>query len=76
MSTPVPNHNQIKAIGQTSYIILPDNTVARKLKPTIINGKPKWNLGLAAGKTMRISIEDVATYIEALELAKLNKTQQ
>lgn len=66
----------IKPIGQTSYVILPDNTIARKLKPTVINGQPKWNLGLSAGKTMRISIEDVDSYLSALELAKLNKTQQ
>ena len=65
----------IKPIGQTSYVILPDNTIARKLKPTVINGQPKWNLGLSAGKTMRISIEDVDSYLSALELAKLNKTQ-
>lgn len=65
----------IKAIGQTSYVILPDNTIARKLKPTVINGKPKWNLGLSAGKTMRISIEDVADYLTAIELAKQSKIQ-
>ncbi len=66
----------IKPIGQTSYVILPDNTIARRLKPTVINGQPKWNLGLSAGKTMRISIEDVDSYLSALEMAKLNKTQQ
>lgn len=65
----------IKAIGQTSYIILPDNTIARRLKPTVINGQPKWNLGLAAGKTMRISVEDVASYLTALELSKETKSQ-
>jgi hypothetical protein len=74
--TPKPQAEAvIRPIGQTSYVILPDNTIARKLKPTLINGQAKWNLGLSAGKAMRISIEDVATYLEALELAKLNKTQ-
>jgi hypothetical protein len=65
----------VRPIGQTSYVILPDNTIARKLKPTVINGKPKWNLGLSAGKAMRISIEDVESYLQALELAKQNKPQ-
>jgi hypothetical protein len=65
----------IRPIGQTSYVILPDNTIARKLKPTLINGQPKWNLGLSAGKAMRISIEDVGNYLEALEQSKQSKTQ-
>ncbi len=66
----------VRPIGQTLYVILPDNTIARKLKPTVINGQPKWNLGLGiAGKTKRISLEDVEQYLQALELAKQTKTQ-
>lgn len=65
----------VRPIGLTSYVILPDNTIARRLKPTLINGQPKWNLGLSAGKSFRISIEDVDTYLQALELAKQSKTQ-
>lgn len=74
--TPTPKAEAvIRPIGQTSYVILPDNTIARKLKPTVINGIPKWNLGLSAGKTKRIGLEDLESYLQALELAKLNKTQ-
>jgi hypothetical protein len=66
----------VRPIGQTPYVILPDNTIARKLKPTVINGQAKWNLGLmTGGKTKRISLEQLETYLQALELAKINKTQ-
>ena len=44
----------VQQIGASPYYILPDGSVARRLKPTLINGVPYYNLCIGkAGKTMR-----------------------
>jgi len=61
MSTP-----EINPVGSSSYVILPDGTVARKLKPTIVNGKPYWNLSTGKGTSKRVSLSTIQKYIDAM----------
>lgn len=62
------------AIDGTPYVVLPCGTVARKLKPYSVNGKPKWNLGLGkAGKSKRIELTPDG--IEAFKSAYLKAHQ-
>jgi hypothetical protein len=67
----------ITPIGNTPYVILPCGTIARKLKPVLINGKTAWSLGLgASGKSKRISLDKptaIQDYLEACEKAELTK---
>ena len=75
MAKPIPT--AITPIGNTPYIILPCGTIARKLKPVLINGKTAWSLGLgASGKSKRISLDKpnaLEDYLQACEKAELTK---
>jgi hypothetical protein len=64
---------EFKVIGDKGYVILPDGSMARKLKPTIINGVPHWNLSIGGGKTKRITIQTVQNYLDALTSRKEEK---
>lgn len=66
---------EITPVGSTSYIILPDGTVARKLQPTIVNGKPHWNLSTGRGKSMRVTIQTIQRYIEAMDAIQKQTTR-
>lgn len=74
MAKPTPT---ITPIGNTPYVILPCGTIARKLKPVLINGKTAWSLGLgASGKSKRISLDKpnaLEDYLQACEKAELAK---
>lgn len=48
----------LSTIESNDYVLLPDGTVARKLKPTITNQKKYWFLSIG-GKVVRFSAEDV-----------------
>ena len=45
-------------IEDNDYVLLPDGTVARKLKPTFTKEKKFWFLSIG-GKVVRFSEEDV-----------------
>lgn len=66
---------EIIPVGSTSYIILPDGTLARKLQPTIINDKLHWNLSKGRGKSMRVTIETIQRYIDAMDDLKKEPQQ-
>lgn len=59
--------NIIKNIGNSPYILLPDGSVARKLKPTMLNNVPHWNLCVGDRKTMRVRTERLDTYVAAFD---------
>lgn len=46
-------------IENNDYVLLPDGTVARKLKPTLTKEKTYWFLSIG-GKVVRFSADDVA----------------
>lgn len=50
-------------LENNGYVVLPDGTVARKLKPTITNDKRYWFLSLG-GKVVRLSEEQVKQHIK------------
>jgi len=55
------------ADARKAYVLLPDGTPARRLKPVVQNGVRYWNLALTAdGSTKRISQNKVAEYCELL----------
>lgn len=56
-------------LGSTSYILLPDGSFARKLKPVIVNGVSYYNLSKGKGKLKRISADKVADFISAIDNA-------
>lgn len=61
----------IVPIDGTAYLLLPDQTIARRLKPYVKAGKIYYNLSLGtSGKTSRHTVEDLPGY-----LAKLNKVE-
>jgi hypothetical protein len=53
-------------IGSTSYILLPDGSFARKLKPVIVNGVSYYNLSKGKGKAKRITADRVADFLSAI----------
>lgn len=60
-------------IGASPYYILPDGSVARRLKPTLINGTPYYNLCIGRGKTLRTrhdKLMDFAAAYAELSAAK------
>lgn len=60
-------------IGSTSYILLPDGSFARKLKPVIVNGVSYYNLSKGKGKLKRISADKVADFLSAIDNATPSK---
>lgn len=56
----------VTQIGASPYYILPDGSVARRLKPTLINGTPYYNLCIGkAGKTMRTRHDKLQEFAQA-----------
>ncbi len=63
----------VTQIGASPYFILPDGSVARRLKPTLINGTPYYNLCIGRGKTIRTRhdrLQDFARAFAELAAAK------
>ncbi|MEI6248804.1 MAG: hypothetical protein WCP67_09695 [Verrucomicrobiota bacterium] len=48
----------LSTVESNDYVLLPDGTVARKLKPTLTKEKIYWFLSIG-GKVVRFSAEDV-----------------
>jgi hypothetical protein len=42
--TKIPPNKTIASIGDTGYIVLSDGSVARLLKPVVINNKSSYNM--------------------------------
>lgn len=73
----LPTFTAYTPIGSTSYILLPDGSFARKLKPVIVNGVSYYNLSKGKGKLKRISADKVADFLSAIDYttpAKHNDT--
>ena len=59
---------EYRIIADSSYIVLPDQKVARLLTPTVRNGVTYYNL-FVPGYT-RMSIDDIEATIKAGEVTK------
>lgn len=59
---------EYRVIADSSYIVLPDQKVARLLTPTVRNGVTYYNL-FVPGYT-RLSLEDIEATIKAGEVTK------
>ena len=55
----------VTQIGISPYYILPDGSVARRLKPTLINGTPYYNLCIGRGKTIRTRHDRLHDFAQA-----------
>ena len=62
------NSGEYRIIADSSYIILPDQKVARLLTPTVRNGVTYFNL-FVPGYT-RLSIDDIEATIKAGKVVK------
>jgi hypothetical protein len=48
-----------------AYVLLPDGTPARRLKPIVISGRRYWNLAVTGdGKVKRVSDEKLGDYCD------------
>lgn len=66
----------VQQIGASPYFILPDGSVARRLKPTLINGTPYYNLCIGRGKTLRTRHDRLMDFAQAFaELAAAKAAQ-
>jgi hypothetical protein len=66
----------VQQIGASPYFILPDGSVARRLKPTLINGTPYYNLCIGRGKTIRTRHDRLLDFANAYaELAAAKAAQ-
>ena len=69
-----PKHSgEYRIIADSSYIVLPDQKVARLLTPTVRNGVTYYNL-FVPGYT-RMSLDDIEATIKAGEVAKSEPTK-
>lgn len=59
MKKEIENPKEIKQISGTQYVILPDNRVARLLKPMTHNGTVFYNM-IIDGKYERWSVEKIS----------------
>lgn len=58
----------ILPIEGTAYLLLPDQTIARRLKPYVKAGKIYYNLSLGvSGKTSRHTVADLPSYLAKLQ---------
>ena len=64
---------EYRIIADSSYIILPDQKVARLLTPTVRNGVTYYNL-FVPGYT-RMSLADIESTIKAGEVSKAPDTK-
>lgn len=69
----LPTFTAYTPIGSTSYILLPDGSFARKLKPVIVNGVSYYNLSKGKGKAKRITADKVADFLSAIDNAAPSK---
>jgi hypothetical protein len=68
----------VTQIGASPYYILPGGIVARRLKPTLINGTAYYNLCIGRGKTIRTKhdrLHDFAQAYAELTAAKAAQPQ-
>ena len=66
----------VQQIGESPYFILPDGSVARRLKATLINGTPYYNLCIGRGKTIRTRHDRLQDFAQAYaELAAAKAAQ-
>ena len=69
-----PKHSgEYRIIADSSYIVLPDQKVARLLTPTVRNGVTYYNL-FVPGYT-RMSLDDIEATIKAGEVTKSESTK-
>ena len=69
-----PKHSgEYRIIADSSYIVLPDQKVARLLTPTVRNGVTYYNL-FVPGYTRR-SLDDIEATITAGEVSKAPDTK-
>jgi hypothetical protein len=69
-----PKHSgEYRIIADSSYIVLPDQKVARLLTPTVRNGVTYYNL-FVPGYT-RMSLDDIEATIKAGEVTKSEPTK-
>ena len=61
-----------RIIADSSYIVLPDQKVARLLTPTVRNGVTYYNL-FVPGYT-RLSLEDIEASVKAGKVVKASDT--
>jgi hypothetical protein len=64
---------EYRIIADSSYIVLPDQKVARLLTPTVRNGVTYYNL-FVPGYT-RMSLADIEATIKAGEVTKAQATE-
>lgn len=62
------NSGEYRIIADSSYVLLPDQKVARLLTPTVRNGVTYFNL-FVPGYT-RLSLEDIEATIKAGKVVK------
>jgi hypothetical protein len=62
------NSGEYRIIADSSYVILPDQKVARLLTPTVRNGVTYYNLFLP--DYTRLSLADIEATIKAGEVAR------
>ena len=69
-----PKHSgEYRIVADSSYIVLPDQKVARLLTPTVRNGVTYYNL-FVPGYT-RMSLDDIEATIKAGEVTKSEPTK-
>ena len=61
-------YDEYMVIAESSYIVLPDQKVARLLTPTVRNGVTYYNLFIP-GYT-RLSLDDIMATVKAGEVTK------
>lgn len=61
----VPAARTLATVGNSSYVVLSDGTVARRLKPVVVNDHPYYNMKID-GVLRRVSSRRL---IEAAKLA-------
>jgi hypothetical protein len=67
LPAPTSTEAATPADARKAYVLLPDGTPARRLKPTIQGDRKYWNLALdKTGKTKRIPGHRVADFCELI----------
>ena len=73
MKKDTTHSGEYRIIADSSYIVLPDQKVARLLTPTVRNGVTYYNL-FVPGYT-RMSLDDIEATIKAGEVTKSEPTK-
>ena len=62
-----PKTAPIVTTERRAYVLLPDGTPARRLKPIVISGRRYWNLAVTGdGKVKRVSDDRLADFCDLL----------